>query len=144
MRPTKAHSPRIQRSRSSLARRLAPLGMLALALGGCQTSVVTGKVIEGPSSIVALVDAKDDRFSGPGIGGAETELRAVRDGLSDRLVSRQVTNASGDFSIGTIDRLTSESLMLIVSRSGYITAKGPASISADGKEVLVVLKKTAK
>lgn len=124
---------------------LAGLAVLAgLVFAGCQSIVVSGKIVEGPSSVVTIADVKDERFVGPGVAGAEAELRAVRDGLGDRLVSKTTTELDGGFSIGTVDRLTSETLYLIVSKPGYVTAKGPASISAGGKKMLVVLKQVAK
>jgi hypothetical protein len=117
----------------------------AMASGaGCESTAVMGKVVDGPSSMVILADEGDERFEGPGIQGAEAELRAVRDGLGDRLITKSVAGLDGSFRIGVVDRLTSETLYLIVSRPGYITAKGPASISADGKQMLIVLKKVAR
>jgi hypothetical protein len=137
--------PRRTASRSVHSLLRAGLACLAaLAMVGCQSSFVSGKVVDGSSSLVIISDSKDQRFAGPGIEGAEAELRAVRDGLGDRLVSKTMAGPDGSFSIGVVDRLTSESLFLIVSKAGYITARGPVSIAADGKQALVVLKKTVR
>ena len=147
MQPTTAQSSSATITRSRLGGGLGwragcALALSALALvSGCRSSAVAGKVVEGPSSVVMRADIADDRFDGPGVRGAEAELRAVRDGMGDRLVSKAVAGLDGSFSVSVVDRLTSESLYLIVSKSGYISAKGPASISADGKQLLVVLKK---
>lgn len=122
------------------------VGLASLMLSGlaaCHTNQVSGKVVDGQSSVVLNADSKDERFAGPGLEGAEAELRAVRDGLGERMISKAITGADGSFSIGTEDRLTSETFYLIVSKAGCISAKGPVSITAQGKKTLVVLKKVA-
>lgn len=139
MQPTK---PRSVWTRSiSLAACIAT----TFLLGACATgNAFVGKVIEGPSSIAMTADDKDERFSGPGIPAAQAEIRASREGLGERSVGKIETDAQGNFKIKFVDRLTGESLSIVVTKAGYITAKGPVSIQTQGKKTLVVLKKLAK
>ncbi len=114
-------------------------------LAACATgNAFVGKVVEGPSSIVLTADDKDERFSGPGIAAAEAEIRATREGMGERVVGKVETDAEGNFKLNFTDRLTGETLSVIVSKSGHITAKGPISIQTQGKKTLVVLKKLSK
>lgn len=128
-------------SLSTMAWRVVALAGL-VALGGCKSAGVDGKVVEGPSSIVTLADLKDSRFEGPGLAGAKAELRAVQSGMRERSVGTATSDEKGKFRLEFKDELRSEELVLTVTKDGYVTAKGPASISADGKQVLVVLKKS--
>jgi len=114
-------------------------------LAACGTgNAFVGKVVEGPSSIVMTADDKDERFTGPGIAAAEAEIRATREGMGERVVGKVETDAEGNFKLNFTDRLTGETLSVVVSKSGHITAKGPISIQTPGKKTLVVLKKLSK
>jgi hypothetical protein len=133
--------------RSSWARLFTLAACIATTsfLSACGTgNAFVGKVIEGPSSLVMTADDKDERFTGPGIAGAEAEVRATREGMSERSVGKVETDAEGNFKLNFTDKLTGETLSIIVSKAGHITAKGPVSIQTQGKKTLVVLKKLAK
>lgn len=132
-------------TRSGLARFFAAPLVAALALlAGCETSGVNGKVIEGSSSIITMADAKDARMEGPGIEGVEVELRKVREGMSETIVQKVVTDSEGRFHITFKDRLTGETLVLTARRPGFLAAKGSVSLSSPGKQSLVVLKMMSK
>ena len=134
-------------ARSSWARGIMLSACIATTsfLTACATgNAFVGKVVEGPSSIVMTADDKDERFTGPGIAAAEAEIRATREGMGERVVGKVETDAEGNFKLNFTDKLTGETLSIIVSKAGHITAKGPVSIQTQGKKTLVVLKKLAK
>lgn len=82
-----------------------------------------------------------DKHSPAPASPAPKPKSAAREGMSERSVGKVETDAEGNFKLNFTDKLTGETLSIIVSKAGHITAKGPVSIQTQGKKTLVVLKK---
>ncbi len=83
---------------------LLALGMVAMSLAGCGTYQLRGKVVEGPNSMVVIVDEDDDRLNGKPVGGATIELMMDPRTLGRKALQPDNSRADGTFAI-TIDEL---------------------------------------
>ncbi len=70
-----------------------------IALTGCNTYMLPGKVIRGQQSDIQLVYAGDERLKEPGV--ASVDLRVTRDPttLNRHLVARTSSSPAGEFTL---------------------------------------------
>lgn len=127
------------RSRSLSLLVLAAIGLLA---GGCSSQRIHGRVVEGAIGVVTVVESKDERLKGPGIANAAIELRASSTTRSKSLAEGR-SAADGSFSFPLSDgQSLADQLRLSAKADGYIPTQGVTFIPGEGRELLVVLKRS--
>jgi hypothetical protein len=128
--------------RCALARCLVPAAFVLLATG-CTSYSLQGKVIAGDISYVAVVDASDERLSGPGLVGASLALETDPGKLKREHVGDAVSSSDGSFSI-RVNRPGAGLLIydvgIRVQRNGYEGVQQIFRLPSSGKRVLVILR----
>ncbi len=81
------------------ARGLTAAMLLALGAYGCGGYVLTGRVVEGAASEVAVVRGDDPRLAGPPIGGASVRIMLDPQSLGGELVGTVSTGEDGRFAV---------------------------------------------
>lgn len=120
---------------------LGTLSVLVL-LAGCGSPRLHGRVVEGPIGVVAVVESDDNRLDGPGVANVELELRATNATRSKSLAEGR-SGADGGFALPvTAGESVSDQLRLTAKADGYITTQGVTFIPGEGRELLVVLKRS--
>lgn len=134
---------------STSSRSLPRIGLLALSLAtitltacGGGSGRMQGHVVEGPVSVVAIVESKDERLKQPGIADVKLEIRAVNS-MGSRTMADGVSASDGSFELGLGSEETlTEQLRLTAKRDGYVTTQGVTFIPGNGRELLVVMKRS--
>lgn len=136
-------------SSSSRSRAFPRIGLLLLSLAsitltacGGGSGRMQGRVVEGPVSVVAIVESKDERLKQPGVAGVAIEVRAVNS-MGSRTMADGVSGSDGSFEValGSEETLT-EQLRLTAKREGYVSTQGVTFIPGKGRELLVVMKRS--
>ncbi len=121
---------------------LVTLAFTALLAGGCSSPQLRGRVVEGPIGVVTVVESKDERLKDPGIANVAIELRASSTTRSKSLAEGR-SGADGSFSFPISAGLSlSDQLRLTAKADGYIPTQGVTFIPGEGRELLVVLKRS--
>lgn len=81
-----------------MLRTLAFVTLLGL-LAGCETYAIRGKVIDGGTSSITLVNKGDDRLAGDGFGGAEVRAILDPDKLSRKDLGTVIAAQDGTFAL---------------------------------------------
>lgn len=111
-------------------------GILALALGGCGSMTVAGRVTPGPASVAVVVPENDARLESSGVGGAK--VRVIDEGGVE--VGKAVADANGRFRISMNARSAPAGPTTVEATApGYVTAKSPIYLPRDERKVLVTL-----
>jgi hypothetical protein len=128
--------------RCALALCLVSAAFVLLATG-CTSYSLQGKVIAGDISYIAVVDASDERFNGPGLVGASLSLETDPGKLKREHVGDAVSSSDGWFSI-RVNRPGAGLLIydvgIRVQRNGYEGVQQIFRLPSSGKRVLVILR----
>lgn len=124
------------------ALRVVSLLAVSLLLGGCGGQRIKGRVVEGSIGVVTVVESKDDRLDGPGVANVALELRASNQTRSKSLAEGR-SGADGSFSFPlSSGQSLSDQLLLTARADGYVATQGVTFIPGEGRELLVVLKRS--
>jgi hypothetical protein len=117
-----------------------------LCVGGCIRPGVSGKVVEGPGSVVVMFagDAKDERIAGPGLEGATLVLKGLQTGSIERTIGTTKSNAKGEFSITFPRTKQGETMQLEATAPGHAPAQGQVGVLEGDRKLLVILKKISR
>lgn len=125
----------------SLAATVALL-VAALALTGCNSYTLQGRVVAGDISYAAVVDADDPRLAEPGISGASIRLETDPSRISREVVGETVSGADGSFSI-PFRKVGGGVLMydvgITVRRNGYQPATLQFKLPPGARRLLVIM-----
>ncbi len=117
---------------------------LLLMLSGCGQYQLSGKVIEGPMSMVMVVDKNDARLHDPnnGLGGAALQATLDPQHLNRIALPDSLSQWNGEFAI-PVEAAGAGFLEydaeLIAHLAGYSTAVGEFRLPGRSKRILVVL-----
>jgi hypothetical protein len=125
----------------SLAATIA-LFVVALALPGCNSYTLEGRVVAGDISYAAVVDGDDPRLADQGISGASIRLETDPNRLSREVVGETVTSSDGSFRI-PFKKVGGGVLMydvgITVRRDGYQPATLQFRLPPGAKRLLVMM-----
>ncbi len=122
--------------------RLGGLLVLASLLGACGSYELQGRVVRGPSPLVATVDPDDPRFEGPGVPVASIQLSLDPRSLNRKLLPGGYADADGWFAI-PIDEfgagLLEYDLEVVARKQGLNSAIGIVRLPGSSQRLLIVL-----
>ncbi len=123
--------------------RAALLVVLTLALSGCGSYTLKGRVIAGEASYVTIVDASDPVLrEGVGVPGASVTLSTDPDRINRKVVGTTVSGPDGSFET-PFDEFGGGFLEydagVRVTRPGYRSAEHFFRLPGSSKRLLVVL-----
>lgn len=130
-------------SRGGRAFRSALIGGAALLLGACSPYTVRGKVIEGDTSYVAIVDESDPRLARRGVSGASVEIWSDPEKLNRKRVASQFSDAEGGFALPfdeTGAGVLQYDVRITAEREGYTGAEQSMTLPSSSRRVLIMLK----
>lgn len=122
----------------------AALLALVPALTGCGSYALRGRVIEGDSSGVFVVDPSDPRLKAPGVDGALLDLVLDPQRVSRKHAGRGVSNESGDFSVPVGEFGAGVLLfdaLITAEKHGFIPAEEVLPLPGQDKRVLITLQR---
>lgn len=138
----KTHTLTDARARSARALLALILAAPLALLTGCESGGIKGRVVEGPISVATVVENKDERLSRPGIPGVTLELRATSS-TGTHPIATGTSGPDGSFSLSsTAGEAIADQLRLSARRDGYVATQGLVFIPGDGRQLLVVMKRT--
>ncbi len=122
--------------------RLLAVACLA-TVGGCQTYVIEGRVVEGRFGDMTFVRPDDPRLDDPAITNVRVTVDRDPDSLSRRQVGTQITDARGRFEIplgefgaGWMD----EQWLLRAFKNGYQTVSTTLRLPrGSGRRLLIIM-----
>ncbi len=123
---------------------LTALCLAAAALAGCSgPHTISGRVIEGPTSYIQVVEPDDPRLELPGVPGAMLHLEHRPGKIKKSTIDRQVADKDGRFTL-TVDRFLAGAIPYDVSvhaeRAGLRRATLYFTLPTDdSKRLLVIL-----
>lgn len=113
---------------------------VALGLGGCASSSMSGKVIAGDASVATVVATDEDRMSEAGLEGVDVE---VRTGQSRSLIGKATSGADGSFTISIAEpKQVGDRLMVFAKGSGVLPTRGEVYYPGPGRAILVIMRRT--
>jgi hypothetical protein len=123
--------------------RPAALGLLVLAMAGCETYVLRGQVISGNTPAVLIVESDDARLqSGMGIMGAKINLTLDPRSLGREPLGETVTSTDGSFSM-PLDLFGAGTLLhevgVVARAQGYNATTGEVILPSAKKRMLVIM-----
>jgi hypothetical protein len=124
------------------------LAALAACLAGCSgPHTISGRVVEGPSSYIYVVDPDDPRLTHPGVPGAVLHLEHRPGKLKHKTIDRELSGDDGRFVL-TVDRFLAGAIeydvALHAERAGLRqTTRFFPLPTDDDKQLLVVLAREA-
>lgn len=112
-------------------------------LPACGPHTIQGRVVQGDTSYITVVDNDDPRFeSETGITGALLKLQLEPGRINRRVVAEQTSGANGEFSL-PVDEFGAGVLEvecgLLARRRGFKSAEGVFMMPGGSKQILVVL-----
>ena len=130
--------------RARLASAILPALLLfaSAALIGCDTYRLRGKVVEGGTSGVFVVEQDDPRLERPGLGGAVVKLTLEPGRLSAKHLSPDSSDLEGDFAIAVHEfgaGVLEYPVRLTAQMRGHRSASQRFMLPGSKKRVLVVL-----
>ena len=121
---------------------LRALIALSVLLGGCNSYVLKGHVVQGDISIMSFVRPDDPRLADPPVTGARVTVVRDPENLGAERVGSELSDGYGEFWVpldafgaGHLD----EVFRISVSRSGYQTANSLQRLRASDERVLLVI-----
>ncbi len=114
-------------------------GVSLAFLVGCSGPGLSGRVIEGPASVVVVVDANDERLSNAGVSGAEVRI-AAGEGPGASVVATTTTKPDGTFEVALDKASAARPLAVSITREGHVPARGQVYWPGGDRQVLGVLK----
>jgi hypothetical protein len=118
------------------------LGLIGLALTGCASYELRGKVIRGDASRVELVEADDQRLEQRGLGGAKVLVTLDPQSLDNERIGAGQSGGRGGFAL-PVDVLgpgfLQHEVQIAVVKSDYETAARIMSLPPKKKRVLITL-----
>jgi hypothetical protein len=124
---------------------LAVFGAAALFAGGCNAvPTLDGKVIEGSTGFVGVIDAADPRLDGPGIEDAEVLVTYDRPRQGGKTVRTVRSGRQGAFTA----KLEGFNVMrgpveILVRKPGYTAARGQMLVHGEDRRLLATLRPEA-
>ena len=119
--------------------------IVMLVLSVCSTActyTLRGRVIEGDTSYVAVVDKSDPRLNENGIEGVRLHVQLDPGKLNRKTVCREVSSMDGAFAL-PVDEIGAGVLEYDVGvfarRAGYSPAEGSFRLPPSGKRIIIVL-----
>jgi len=101
-----------------------------------------GRVVQGETSFVSVVDADDPRLEGMPVPNASLHLQMDPGNIKRETIARAVSGADGSFAID-VDRFgagwVEYDVGLFVRKSGFDPAMAPFRLPPESRRVLVVL-----
>ncbi|MEO1128392.1 MAG: hypothetical protein AAFX05_01645 [Planctomycetota bacterium] len=127
---------------TTFLKRLLPMLCLAGVLTGCESYAVKGRVVQGSSSYIVLVDANDPRLDGPGVPGVALHLMLEPGKLNRESLGRTVSDNDGNLRmpVGTFGAGWLEHNAGLYARAkGFTPAEGYFILPGGSQRVLVVM-----
>src|SRR5690349_14502834 len=98
---------------------------------------MSGRVVEGPVSVVAVGETKDERLKAAGSPGVHLEIRSVT-ATGSRSMAGGVSGSDGAFSLALgAGQALSDQLNLTAKREGYVSTQGVTFVPGAGRELLI-------
>jgi hypothetical protein len=125
--------------------RLGAILAACLAAGGCAGSHrVQGRVIEGPRSMVLVVDQNDPRLNQPGIPGVAIDLMIDPQSLNRKPGGSEVSMADGSFAVPVQEfgaGVLEYQLGVVAVRNGFAPTETTAAMPAFHQRLLILMVK---
>jgi len=121
--------------------RLIALAVISLFSASC-TYTLHGRVIEGDSSYVAIVDKTDPRLNERGIEGVRLHLQMDPGKLSRETLTRDVSSLDGAFALPVKEfgaGIMEYDVGVFARRAGFSPAEGSFRLPPGNKRVIIVL-----
>jgi len=120
------------------------IGVLALTLASvaCSPYTLKGRVIEGDTSYVSVVDETDPRLNDRGLEGVRLHLQMDPGKLSRKSLTRQTTGIDGAFELPVSEfgaGFMEYDVGLFARRAGYSPADGSFRLPPKSKRILIVM-----
>ena len=115
---------------------------IALWLGGCSSApTLEGKVLEGGTGFVGVIDAGDPRLDGPGIEGAEVLVTFDRAGQGGKSVKTVRSGRQGGFKASLEGfNVMRGPVEILVRKPGFSMARGQTLVPGKDRRVLATLR----
>ena len=123
-------------------RPLLTAALLACSLLTACSYSLKGRVIEGETSYVTVVDASDPRLNDPGLSGVRLHLQMDPGRLQRETLARDTSAFEGEFEL-PVDEIGAGFMQydvgLFARRAGYSPAEGSFRLPPKSKRILIVM-----
>ncbi len=119
------------------------IAAVSLALAACSPYTLRGKVIEGDTGYVAIVDESDARLRGRGITGVNVEIWSDPEKLNRKRVASQFSDAGGEFALPFDEAgagLLQYDVRIVAEREGYTGTEQSMTLPSSSRRVLIIMK----
>ena len=123
-------------------RSLFCLSVAAIMLHGCGPYHLQGRVVQGPTLAVLLVNKDDKRLEQPGIDSAKIELTLDPSSMRPKRLADAITDYNGDFDV-LIEEFGAGALEyeigLLVQRLGYQSLYQTIGLPGRDRRLIIVM-----
>lgn len=120
----------------------AAAALACAVLGACGPYTIKGRVVQGDTSYVSVVEQGDSRLGASPVAGAQVRLRMDPGKLNRKTLAQEVSDGNGDFTL-PVDEfgagILEFDLGLVARRKGFVSAEGFFRLPPGSRRVLIVL-----